>query len=103
MFLPSTIWSTLSLASQSVFHLTSSKSLTPEPFTPTAFCYTGDPCFPNAEALAAFNESVDGLLFAEKPTGAVCYSDDLAYDVAGCKTALENMHSDQWLTNRFPS
>ncbi|PRP84063.1 hypothetical protein PROFUN_08525 [Planoprotostelium fungivorum] len=37
------------------------------------WCRTGQSCFPNVNIFDAFNRSVNGRLFAERPLAAVCY------------------------------
>jgi hypothetical protein len=39
-------------------------------------CLVGQPCFPSASELAAFNVSIGDRLFAEQPIGAVYYAKD---------------------------
>lgn len=64
-----------------------------------AVCFPGQPCFPSLKELAALNASVDGLLFAQRPVGAVCYVEDPLYSAASCSSELPNATSDQWIAD----
>lgn len=67
----------------------------------TTRCYPGDSCFPSVAALSAFNASIGGKLFAERPTAAVCYPADPAYDASSCSVATTNYAVDQWRADQF--
>lgn len=66
-------------------------------------CLSGDSCFPSEEALvlSAFNKSIGGKLFVERPAGAPCYHTDPAYNPTTCATISQNYQVDQWREDVF--
>lgn len=68
-------------------------------------CLVGQRCFPSASDLAAFNASIGGRLFAERPIGAVCYAKDEAFNEQACFAGIENLtwFHDQWISDHFPA
>jgi len=66
-------------------------------------CLVGQQCFPSASELAAFNASIGGRLFAERPIGAVCYAKDKAFNKQECYAELPNFFDDLWISDRFPA
>lgn len=68
-----------------------------------AKCLAGQGCFPSASELAAFNASIGGRLFTERPIGALCYATDKAFNGQECNTELPNFFDDQWISDHFPA
>ncbi|KAI0269395.1 hypothetical protein BC834DRAFT_626099 [Gloeopeniophorella convolvens] len=67
----------------------------------TSRCFPGDSCFPSASVISAFNASIGGKLFAERPAAAVCYPTDPAYNASSCSVVTTNYLVDQWRTDQF--
>lgn len=67
------------------------------------YCAPGESCFPNAAELAAFNQSVGGRLYAERPIGAICYPSDPLYNQAACIEQAKYAFQDQWRSDHFAS
>lgn len=68
-----------------------------------SMCLAWQPCFPSSEDLTVFNASVDGMLFTQRPVGAVCYREDPLYNQALCNTELASFTSDQWRADTSPA
>ena len=66
-------------------------------------CLVGQRCFPSASELAAFNTSIGGRLFAERPIGAVCYAKDKDFNEEECYNELPNFFDDLWISDHFPA
>ncbi|KAI0258817.1 hypothetical protein BC834DRAFT_834569 [Gloeopeniophorella convolvens] len=64
-------------------------------------CLSGDGCFPSTSKLAAFNHTIGGKLFAERPIGAACYPTDPVYNATTCATITQNYPIDQWRSDQF--
>lgn len=74
----------------------------PEPAL-ESLCLVGQPCFPSASDLAAFNKSIDGQLFSERPIGAVCYAKDPAYNKKQCAAEVPKFFDGWWISDHFPA
>jgi hypothetical protein len=64
-------------------------------------CLPGDSCFPSEGVLSAFNDSIGGKLYVERPAGAACYHTDPAYNPTTCATISQNYQVDQWREDVF--
>ena len=69
-------------------------------FAAAPYCVPGEPCFPSAAELAAFNQSVSGRLFAPPPYGQVCYQGH--FDPAACALLIQN-HTDEVFRESIPA
>lgn len=70
-----------------------------------ARCFPGQKCFPTLAELAAFNTSVDGALFSQRPIGAICYPNDPDFDPIECQRKMQSFtfFSDQWISDTPPA
>lgn len=66
-------------------------------------CLAGQSCFPSVADFSAFNASVGGQLFIERPFGDVCYAKDPAYNKAQCQVVVQNFNNPQWISDHFPA
>ena len=71
-FIITSLWVTLSLAS----------------LAKAPYCLPHDDCFPSAEAIGHFNQSVHGALIRIYPYGQVCYKE--TYDAEACRSLADN-------------
>ena len=70
---------------------------------PTAFasvalaankCLPGQPCFPSASTLNAFNQSISGALLMPPPYGSVCYTSH--WNATACAQLVQNKQSPEF-------
>ena len=64
------------------------------------YCVPGQPCFPSAAELTAFNQSISGRLFAPPPYGQVCYQG--YFNSAQCALLIQN-HSEAAFRESIPA
>jgi hypothetical protein len=76
----------LSLVSTSLFALSA--------LAAAPYCLPGQACFPSTKAIATFNGTVGGKLFAPVPYAAVCYVD--TYNAARCADLVANQTLDHY-------
>jgi len=58
------------------------------------YCLPGDACFPSAEVLDEFNNTVGGRLIKSQPYAAACY--EATYDAEECKAIAEVKGLHAW-------
>ncbi|PWN31701.1 FAD-binding domain-containing protein [Meira miltonrushii] len=64
----------------------------------TPRCIPGQSCFPTVNEINAFNASLDGQMFSQRPIEAYCYLGDPLFNLAKCSNYTTNFLNLQYLT-----